>query len=109
MNCHFTVIITLILSCTVLHAQGAKKPPIDLTTSYEVMRDTLKNLQIDSSSHREISGVFFDDGVYSITLDSGSIAFLHNIDGRRIAAVFHGTCSATFSPNNPTEIGRAHV
>lgn len=94
----------LVLSYTLLPAQGAKKPPIDLTASYEVMRDTLKNLQIDSSSHREVSGVFFEDGVYSISLDSGSVAFLHSIDGRRIAAVFHGTCSATFSPNNPTEV-----
>ncbi|MBU3678301.1 MAG: M1 family metallopeptidase [Candidatus Kapabacteria bacterium] len=100
----WTFLACLILAGPTLQAQGSKMTPSDLTQTYELMRDSLKNLQIDSSSFRQISGVFFEDGAYSISLDSGSFAFLQAVDGRRVAAVFHGTCSATFSPNNPTEI-----
>ncbi|MEN9282002.1 MAG: hypothetical protein RL594_937 [Bacteroidota bacterium] len=73
--------------------------------TYEVLRDSLRNLAIDSSTHRIVAGIFFEDGLYSVSLDSGSIAYLKSVDGRRIAAVFHGSCSGTFTPNNPTEVG----
>lgn len=94
----------MIAIVTLAQGQGAKKPQKDLTETYEILRDSLKNLSIDSTSHREIAGVLFEDGIYSISLDSGSIAYLHTVDGRRIAAVFHGACTATFTPNNPTEV-----
>ena len=93
----------------VAQATHAGLPPAGIT--YQALLTRLDSLKVDSASHRIVTGLFFEDGIYSITLDSGSVAFLEPVEGRRIAAVFRGTCNVSFSPNHPTEVvnlGRFH-
>ncbi|HBB25642.1 MAG TPA: hypothetical protein DCZ59_05195, partial [Bacteroidetes bacterium] len=89
---------------TLLIAQAthAGLPPAGIT--YEALLKRLDTLKVDSASHRSVMGLFFEDGIYSITLDSGSVVFLEPVEGRRIAAIFRGTCNISFTPNHPTEV-----
>ncbi|MCX6139352.1 MAG: M1 family aminopeptidase [Candidatus Kapabacteria bacterium] len=76
----------------------------DGAKSFEAFRDTLLNLQIDSSSYRQVGGVVFEDGLITISLDSGSLVFLERYEGRRMIALFRGSGTAMFTPNHPTEV-----
>lgn len=72
--------------------------------TFEAFRDTLLNLQIDSSTVRQIGGLVFEDGLITISLDSGSLVFLERYEGKRIIALFKGSGTAMYSPNHPTEV-----
>ncbi|MBU3699456.1 MAG: hypothetical protein FGM33_05515 [Candidatus Kapabacteria bacterium] len=88
--------IILLANAAAMVAQGTEM-------TYESLLKRLDTLGVDSASHRKVEGLFFEDGLYSISLDSGSIVMLEPVDGRRIAAIFRGTCNVSFTPNHPTE------
>ncbi|MBK6290513.1 MAG: hypothetical protein IPF59_01990 [Ignavibacteria bacterium] len=84
--------------------QGAGQAGETSPATFEAFRDTVLNLKLDSSSHRQIGGVIFEDGLITISLDSGSWVYLERYDGRPVAGVFSGSGTVTFTPNHPTEV-----
>lgn len=103
MNTVLSMLLLLAFPCLAMaQATHAGLPPAGIT--YEALLKRLDTLKVDSASHRSVTGLFFEDGIYSITLDSGSVVFLEPVEGRRIAAIFRGTCNISFTPNHPTEV-----
>ena len=82
------VLCTLVL-CTVGGAQ----------TAYEQMRDSLVSVELDSANGRLVEGLMFEDGLITLSLDSGMVVPLRAIGGRSIGLVFRGRGTVTYSPN----------
>ncbi|MEY3386436.1 MAG: hypothetical protein RIR53_1247 [Bacteroidota bacterium] len=99
-----TTVWLLLALPSILRAVMLTPSPQGTDLTYESLMKRLDTLGIDSASHRKVEGLFFEDGLYSISLDSGSIVMLEPVDGRRIAAIFRGTCNVSFTPNHPTEL-----
>ncbi len=96
---HTFLVVLFVFSGLAAIAQPAAKK-----SEYELMRDSLLNLTVDASSHRLVEGLLFEDGLISISLDSGSVAFMERYDGRLVAAVFRGRGTVAFTPNYVTEV-----
>lgn len=60
-------------------------------------------MRVDSNSVRSVSGIFYEHGLISVILDSGSIALAEPINGNQIGVVFIGKGSVSFRPNMETE------
>lgn len=87
----------LLLLCSVftLNAQSANR--------YFSLRNQVENAHLDSTTLRSVNGLFYEHGLISVMLDSGSIAFLTPVDGNQIGVVFIGKGSVSFQPNLVTE------
>ncbi|MBC8125251.1 MAG: hypothetical protein H7X70_05915, partial [Candidatus Kapabacteria bacterium] len=72
--------------------------------TFESFRDTLLSANIDSTSVRQIGGIVFEDGLITISIDSGTMVYLDRYEGRRFAALFRGAGTVIFTPNHPSEV-----
>jgi len=72
-------------------------------TDYDKLRDTVRDLTVDSSTVRSVSGVLIENGLITIGLEEGTIAYLKSVQGKRIGMVFKGTGVVSFQPNLVTE------
>lgn len=73
-------------------------------TAYESMRDAITRIEIDSAEGRLVDGLMFEDGLITLSLDSGVVYPLRKVGGRTIGLVFRGRGSVTYSPNIMTEV-----
>lgn len=73
-------------------------------TAYESMRDAITRIEIDSADGRLVDGLMFEDGLITLSLDSGVVYPLRKVGGRTIGLVFRGRGSVTYSPNIITEV-----
>lgn len=70
---------------------------------YLELRDQIDHVQLDTASIRSVDGLFYEHGLISMILDSGSIALIEPIGSNRVGVVFIGKGSVTFRPNMATE------
>lgn len=73
-------------------------------TAYESTRDSLVAVELDSANGRLVEGLMFEDGLITLSLDSGMVVPLRAIGGRSIGLVFRGRGTVTYSPNITTEV-----
>jgi hypothetical protein len=90
----FLGVLCALVLCTVGGAQ----------TAYEQMRDSLVSAELDSANGRLVEGLMFEDGLITLSLDSGMVVPLRAIGGRSIGLVFRGRGTVTYSPNITTEV-----
>ena len=90
----FLGVLCALVLCTVGGAQ----------TAYEQMRDSLVSVQLDSANGKLVEGLMFEDGLMTLSLDSGLVVPLRTVGGRSIGLVFRGRGSVTYSPNIMTEV-----
>ena len=95
-----TILLTaLFLSTTIVQGAEENKTP----TAYEVLRDTVSKLTLNTGSTRNIEGIFIEHGVFTITLDGGVMTAMNDVDGRTIGYLFNGKGTVLFQPRILTE------
>jgi hypothetical protein len=72
-------------------------------TAYERVLAQIKGLTIDSTTGRSVEGVLIEHGIMTFMLESGTIAHMKTVEGRRVGSVFIGKGTVTFQPNTTTE------
>lgn len=73
-------------------------------TAYEQVRNALTSVELDSANARLVEGLMFEDGLITLSLDSGMVVPMQTVGGRSIGLVFRGRGSVTYSPNITTEV-----
>ncbi len=86
-------VIAVLSVCSVCSAQNA----------YESLRDSLQRVELDSANGRLVDGLMFEDGLITLSLDSGIVVPLRTVGGRALGLVFQGHGTVTYSPNIATE------
>jgi hypothetical protein len=75
----------------------------EAATKYGRMLDQISHLTVDSAAVRDVEGVMIEHGLMTFVLDSGTVAYLKPVAGRRVGVVFRGRATVSFQPNSVTE------
>ena len=67
--------------------------------AYTVLRDSLHAMTVDTATVREVNGIFLEHGLINVMLESGTMAELTAVNGRRLGYVFRGEGTAVFQPD----------
>ncbi len=76
---------------------------VNAQTRYESLRDSISAMRVDSSTVRAVEGLFIQDGLINLSFDSGVMAELTTVRGKRLGYVFSGVGTAMFQPDGTTE------
>lgn len=87
-------VMAVLTVCSISSAQNA----------YQSLSDSLQRVEIDSANGRLVDGLMFEDGLITVSLDSGIVMPMRTVGGRSIGLVFRGRGSVTYSPNITTEV-----
>ena len=55
--------------------------------AYTVLRDSLHAMTVDTATVREVNGIFLEHGLINVMLESGTMAELTAVNGRRLGYV----------------------